>query len=232
MKNIHVLSVDKPTLDGVKIYITDDEKIKEGDWVITPTNDIVQWAKVFQPIGKKIILTDNKDLIKDGVQAIDDEFLEWFVNNPSCEFVNVVPYNGYDEERGSYSGYEIIIPKEIDMLELGQIIPKEEPKQIWEQIIEDCGGKEAFMKSAGLLPKQETLEEAIQKVSNSDEFNNGALFAYQWQQQQDKNKYSEEEVQILLETLSKVIVYQGNDYRLPHYFEFEIKEVIKQFKNK
>jgi hypothetical protein len=34
---------------------------------------------------KKIILTDNKDLIKDGVQAIDDEFLEWFVKNPSCE---------------------------------------------------------------------------------------------------------------------------------------------------
>lgn len=34
---------------------------------------------------------------------------------------------------------------------------KEEPKQVSEQIIEDCGGKEEFMKSAGLLPKQETL---------------------------------------------------------------------------
>jgi hypothetical protein len=52
------------------------------------------------------------------------------------------------------------------------------------------------------------------------------------QQEQDKNKYSEEEVEILLETLSKVLVYQGNDYRLPYYFEDEIKEVIKEIKNK
>jgi hypothetical protein len=35
----------------------------------------------------KIILTTDQDLIKDGVQAIDDEFLEWFVKNPSCEEV-------------------------------------------------------------------------------------------------------------------------------------------------
>lgn len=38
---------------------------------------------------KKIILTTDQDLIKDGVQAIDDEFLEWFVANPSCKFVEV-----------------------------------------------------------------------------------------------------------------------------------------------
>ena len=50
-----------------------------------------------------------------------------------------------------------------------------------------------------------------------------------WQQERS---YSEEEVEIILETLSKVIVYQGNDYRLPHYFEFEIEQVIKQFKKK
>jgi hypothetical protein len=38
---------------------------------------------------KKIILTTDQDLIKDGVQAIDDEFLEWFVKNPSCEEVEI-----------------------------------------------------------------------------------------------------------------------------------------------
>jgi hypothetical protein len=36
----------------------------------------------------KIILTTDQDLINDGVQAIDDEFLEWFVKNPSCEYVD------------------------------------------------------------------------------------------------------------------------------------------------
>ena len=38
---------------------------------------------------KKIILTTDQDLIEDGVQATDDEFLEWFVKNPSCEWVEV-----------------------------------------------------------------------------------------------------------------------------------------------
>ena len=38
---------------------------------------------------KKIILTTDVDLIQNGVQKIDDEFLEWFVKNPSCERVNI-----------------------------------------------------------------------------------------------------------------------------------------------
>jgi hypothetical protein len=41
------------------------------------------------PLEFKIILTTDQDLIKDGVQAIDDEFLEWFVNNTSCEEVEI-----------------------------------------------------------------------------------------------------------------------------------------------
>ena len=44
------------------------------------------------------------------------------------------------------------------------------------------------------------------------------------------NLYTEEEVEVLLETLSKVLVYQGNEYRLPYYFEAEIKEIIKNYK--
>lgn len=36
---------------------------------------------------KKIILTTDQDLIKDDVQTIDDDFLEWFVKNPSYEVV-------------------------------------------------------------------------------------------------------------------------------------------------
>jgi len=79
----------KKTRDWCNIYITSNENLKEGDWVVTPTNDKIQWAKVFRPDGKKIILTTDQDLIADGVQAIDDEFLEWFVENPSCEEVQV-----------------------------------------------------------------------------------------------------------------------------------------------
>jgi hypothetical protein len=34
---------------------------------------------------RKVVLTTDQKLIKDGVQAIDDEFLDWLVKNPSCE---------------------------------------------------------------------------------------------------------------------------------------------------
>jgi hypothetical protein len=68
-------------------------------------------------------LSTDQDLIKDGVQAIDDEFLEWFVKNPSCERVEVIN-NGRsgvfsDGTIGIiYNNYKIIIPQE-------------EPKQDW-----------------------------------------------------------------------------------------------------
>jgi hypothetical protein len=134
MKNVHVLPTDKPSrlhfddklflstspqiskninsiVEGRNIYITSEKEIKEGDWVITPTNDVIQWAKVFQPDGKKIILTTDQDLINDGVQPIDDEFLDWFFKNPNCEEVEIE--NGWGLEIDIETPYyKIIIPKE------------------------------------------------------------------------------------------------------------------------
>jgi hypothetical protein len=75
--------------------------------------------------GNKIILTTNKFLIKDGVQAIDDNFLEWFVKNPSCEYVKLKSIHGKKWKDYEYYkewhkdkvpdwawDYKIIIPKE------------------------------------------------------------------------------------------------------------------------
>jgi hypothetical protein len=95
------------------IYITSDEEIKEGDWFLvelfkitgesdgfhiekcTKLDDV--WCNNFDVIStrhkdncKKIILTTDPELLKDGVQAIDDDFLEWFVKNPSCDFVPII----------------------------------------------------------------------------------------------------------------------------------------------
>jgi hypothetical protein len=84
--------------NNVNIYFTNDEEIKEGDWACHTciTNDKYQIIRCniqnnvsIQEHWNKIILTTDQDLIKDGVQAIDDEFLEWFVKNPSCEEVEV-----------------------------------------------------------------------------------------------------------------------------------------------
>ena len=117
MKNVHILSTDKASrliqaeddelmlLNELyenthninkHIYITSDEEIKLGDWFIylgqinkrTRKN-----PKAEYPFSnyQKIILTTDDQLIKDGVQAIDDEFLEWFCSkNGKVDFVEVI----------------------------------------------------------------------------------------------------------------------------------------------
>ena len=62
-----------------------------------------------------VILTTNNLLIEDGVQPIDDEFLEWFVKNPSCEEVEVIKssYNGTKSIDKYWDGeYKIVTPIE------------------------------------------------------------------------------------------------------------------------
>jgi hypothetical protein len=129
------------------IYITSDEEIKEGDWFIrdglihkcfrvyktdieflTSIDSVYCGSNTFwrKEFCKKIILTTDQDLIKDGVQAIDDEFLEWFVKNPSCEHVSVQKrYSDFTVE--PFVGYKIIIPQE-------------EPKQ---ETLEEAAEKES-----------------------------------------------------------------------------------------
>jgi len=121
MKNIHVLSKigtltnDTKSLIRQNIYITNDEEIKDGDWCLSKTNEVVRFGKKFTAsLYKKIILTTDQDLINNDVQAIDDEFLEWFVKNPSCEFVEVekIIVISYSFPRNAYDKYRITIPKE------------------------------------------------------------------------------------------------------------------------
>jgi hypothetical protein len=129
-------------VQGRNIYITSDEEIKEGNYFYDlEMNEIrksygLMYGLILiesnSPLGcnpffsKKIILTTDQDLIKDGVQAIDDEFLEWFVvENPSCEEVEVVKEccgqcderlcevkDLQQEETEHNTFYKIIIPQE------------------------------------------------------------------------------------------------------------------------
>jgi hypothetical protein len=114
------------------IYITSSEEIKGGDWVFDIFKNacpVIRQLKTeeevlgVQKTEFKIILTDNKDLIKDGVQAIDDEFLEWFVKNPSCENIKVNPY--CEKLTCQKTDCNICCQE----LKYKIIIPQEEPKQ-------------------------------------------------------------------------------------------------------
>ena len=83
------------------IYITSDEVIEDDDYALDTRNNVVlkQHTKQNNTIedlqrGQKryifrIILTTDSILIKYGVQPIDDDFLEWFCKNSSCDEIEV-----------------------------------------------------------------------------------------------------------------------------------------------
>jgi hypothetical protein len=225
MNNIHVLPTDKPSLlylnikssqlcrsysvtsqggsvSNRHIYITSDEEIKEGYYLDLTHNIIMK--SVFYPSSdkncKKIILTTDQDLIKDGVQAIDDEFLECFVNNPSCEFVEVLfACRGLDGNT-PIGEYKIIIPKE----ELHSMDDEVECNM--------CGGYMYLLPDNSIYvctnsectrcyeeedeePKQETTSEGFHRISKEIDYSEFDFVSFkigiEWQQEQDKNKYSE-----------------------------------------
>ena len=95
---------------GIKHYIS-EELIENGKKKIKSAYLKIGYNILQGEHLKKIILTTDQDLIKDGVQAIDDEFLEWFVKNPNCEFVEVV--KGFADVTSygfNFLDYKIIIP--------------------------------------------------------------------------------------------------------------------------
>ena len=121
MKNLY-------KIENELYIISDNENINENDYIITKDDRLIQVSYLLSKDlegASKVILTTNALLIKDGVQAIDDEFLEWFVKNPNCEQISVEEVyfhgSGYykaselsEDEREKYSfmkEYKINIPK-------------------------------------------------------------------------------------------------------------------------
>ncbi|HSE99744.1 MAG TPA: hypothetical protein VLA48_02520 [Nitrososphaeraceae archaeon] len=109
------------------MYITSDEDIKDSDYIIDIKDNYVYKANLEGCVNwvtkneQKIILTRDPLLIEHGVQKIDDEFLEWFIKNSDCEFVEVEKL--YRKERNDtgmigspmsftvFDKYKINIPK-------------------------------------------------------------------------------------------------------------------------
>jgi hypothetical protein len=251
MKNIHILPTDKPSrlytvnsinkldwsegylhqVDGAtnqNLYITSDESLKQGEEnlgcyylhyngkIIKKNNS--EWTNTYNnQFIKKIILTTDQDLIKDGVQAIDDEFLEWFVKNPSCEFVEV---------KEDECGWFVNGGKDIEYRKYNYIeIPKEEPKQ---ETLE-----EAKSNYTDIHNEVYDIPCANLHINNRELIENAFEYGAKWQQEQDKNKYSEELIQLELLIKSQeelkdkgVLSNEGIGYLNG------LKTAFKQFKNK
>jgi hypothetical protein len=259
MKNIHIIPTDKPSrlfncfgkleigdyvatrenlqVTNQHIYITFEEEIKEGDWwycsITNSVSNAFSGDKTLKGLphnkAKKIVLTTDQDLIKDGVQAIDNEFLEWFVKNPSCENVNVIVHGKkklFESDLLAY--YKIIIPKEepnkTHYLDELPNMDKEVLAKMWESAIPK------------LEPKQETIEEAAERMYKQyyDGFgepiwDEGKLFhrkegfieGAKWQA---GRMYSEEEVESLL--------HKFMQHRHPDWHGWSTTKWFEQFKKK
>ncbi len=218
------VQLDTKNYKSFNIYITSDEEIKEGDWVyhkILKSVFKIDLKEVTQEYIdekiniSKIILTTNQDLIKDGIQAIDDEFLEWFVKNPSCESVEVKEKQHFEADKskrknplnGVYYSYKIIIPKEEPIL--FESFDKE--KSV---VITTMGQK--LVKELQSTTQEETLEEANWKVlgTKNDTFYNGA----KWQQED------------MIEKLEMHILINEDDWNRNPQAQF--RNFIEQFKKK
>ena len=228
MKNIHLLPTQSKTrlflsnygkilnlasypetfyTTGQNIYITSDEEIKEGDWFYLDDAKIIAKYINVKPVkeAKKIILTTDQDLIKDCVQAIDDEFLEWFVKNPSCEEVEVEVIDD------NIQWYKIIIPKE-----------EHKGKALSEQEVMD--NRSSAYDFIDVDKQETTLEEAAERYWAKQPYNEDAFIAgAKWQQERS---YSEEDMLQAFEFYAERAICDIK------YLDDDFTEFIKQFKKK
>jgi hypothetical protein len=239
------------------IYITSDEEIKVGDWTLMfdDFGNLFLCDKPQQYLGiekghhlnkglRKIILTTDPELIADGAQAIDDEFLEWFVKNSSCEFVKTellnvseVLWEEYFKKHGVYPKYpyyeKIIIPQEEPKQE-GYICP-----QTNVQCDDECcvSAKDCHIEaSIGILsePKQKTLEEAAENYSRitlnknglmSDKQVNGFIAGAKWQQENISIKILDCD-NIYAHVENGFVIIEKNDKYKKSYSQEEAGELV------
>ena len=236
---------NSPKFANHHIYITNDEKFIINEFITDGIEVIKASSKLVNAQGlvdrrnwRKITVTTDLELIKNGVQSIPDEFLEWFVKNPSCEWVEVEqPFNPSSMVYGiNTNPYKIIIPKE-------------EPKQpkTFKELFANTNIEPTTDESGNIhynfkaTKKQETLEEAAERLypTTIDSFTDSGIDLSErdriiftngskWQQEQDKNSYSEEEVIKLLHKRDEHM----NTYDKLHGGFQTPKEWFEQFKKK
>jgi hypothetical protein len=195
---------------------------------------------------KKILMTTDTELIKDGVHPIGDEFLEWFVKNPSCEVVEVIkedveqpkplyPNGNHKGERVWIETYKIIIPKEEPKQELERgitITHVGKPKQ---ETLEEAAGKlsKNAYKKHSVKDDKLSLDEQIQRSGGFIVgFKEGMIAGAKWKAER---MYSEEEVkQFAFECVANFLSNNDNkvEIKLVDVIIDRVNDKFEQFKNK
>jgi hypothetical protein len=239
----------------VHIYITSDEEINKDTktcWCIDISyNELILHQGLLPSYHykhyKKIIMTTDKSINvlcscgkdcgakESGVQPIDDEFLEWFVKNPTCEEVEVIKVCSTGRKCDGKG-------KNCNMAKLKIIIPKEEQKQDYSGVHlrhcyqgeyedgckygeDDCPAKplEKPKKLTDLeiaikleeIEREEFQQETLEKGLMEIELNHTKILVYSCERaleernEQIKRMYSEGEVLQLLLRLQQTESYDN-----------------------
>ena len=234
---------------NVNIYITSDEEIKEGDYFLYDETEIRYKTNGTEYHGrdlchisgnrrypvnksKKIILTTDQNL--DGVQKIDDEFLQWFVKNPSCEEVEFEVETTsiqLPQQQLSENSYDLSF-RWIDKKVYKIIIPKQEQCTCKEHDPYCC---QIHGSCPTCVKKEETLEK-LAKEYYSDESQLMERIAFKRGYTECKERmYSEEDMkQFAFECVSKFLSNDDNkvEIKLVDVIIDRLNKHFEQFKKK
>jgi hypothetical protein len=229
------------------IYITNDEEIKEGEWFIHFSHGTttllkcksVNLKEIIDNEGKncwleyshKIILTTDPDLIKDGVQETSEEFLQWFVKNPSCEKVEIDKNWNYPLDK-SWE-YKIIVPKDeskqqckdcndnlTDCTCIEDTINMKQESNLQKHLasVPEYKGN----RRSAFITKQGTLEEAINNEINNIDINSSNL-----ENIAKYNRISGTLLSELKKSMANIAKWQAERM----YSEEEVLEILKDFRD-
>ena len=155
------------------VYITSDSKFVRDEYITDGIEVMKATPKLVDAQGlvdrrdwKKILMTTDPELIKDGVHPIGEDFLKWFVENPTCIKVEVV--------------YGLFNPmgRQVDPNDLGQnhskcvwkykiITTKEEPKKVLTE--EDIFNQKDIDAVTDYINKEQQKQHLIDMMESDEE---------------------------------------------------------------
>lgn len=167
--------------ENYHLYVVSDEEVKNDDYFIVNEKFIQRCVKSYENwlknnkdnlryTIKKIILTTDLDLINDNIQAIDDEFLNWYVNNDNCEEVDVKQGFADGTAYGyNFLDYKIIIPEK----ELNQETLEEKKKKVLKEIYFKNNPEKSFIieERVNNFIKQLESKQQEQEITNIEDEN-------------------------------------------------------------
>lgn len=115
-----ILSIN-PNIIPQYVYITTEEKFTENEYLTDGIEVIQATPKLVEAQGlvdrrkwKKIIITNDPELIENGVEKVTHSFLNWLSENQSCESIEIKLewHESKHNTNVGYTTYKIITPKE------------------------------------------------------------------------------------------------------------------------